>query len=731
MSAATSRRRGSLVDVLVGDTGSINSRPASSVSAAAIRFGLDLNDRDVAEALTSLAYVGRHGWVAFETHNDEDGVRHFIRAPRPVLAQLAAQIHALLPTTSIESVQTSGLAGSTGAVRMVSSRRHTLFRVSDQRYASTRILASLAEPLRRGERLVLRVVLRPIVSSVLPSEAANPLWKRNRVARHHRAHLQAKYDGPCLSAEITVFARSGSDERTKQILRPVAQALKACQGEAGRLRLRRASARRIESLPPARSWLRGGSITVSPTEAVALLAWPLGSPQLEGLRLGVAPSMPVPRDVSASGRQFAISNAGKTSGRPIAQPVRGALQHTAIVGPTGSGKSTLVANLIRQDIHDGRGVLVVDAKGDLIDDILSHVPQSRLRDVIVLDPSSDLPQPGLRLMPPGVDFDLSADHVVATLQELFKSSWGVRSSQYFRLGLVSLGNWRGATLLDLPRLFHDRSFRERVLATVEDAHTIAAWQRFESLSRAEQAQHVASPLTKLEELVGRRKLRNVLGQRSPRLHFGEVLARRRIVLVRLSAGQLGAPSARLLAGILLWQFFSAVEARSALPKSKRTPYLAYIDELAAFSGLPLPVDGLLERARGLGVGLTLSPQALSQLDRDVQSAVLANVGTFVTFKPISDHEAKVAASTLTGIDSQQLRHLGRFEVAMRLSLGPGHVSTTVTGKTVDMAVKPMSDPDLVRQEAARNFGGTADDLGVDTGDAGVADRHSNRRRRAK
>ena len=156
-----------------------------------------------------------------------------------------------------------------------------------------------------------------------------------------------------------------------------------------------------------------------------------------------------------------------------------------------------------------------------------------------------------------------------------------------------------------------------------------------------------------------------------RLDFAEVLARRQIVLVSLPPGLLGTPATRLLAALTLWQFFQAVEARAALPPERRSPFMAYIDEVAVLASLPLPLEGLLERARGHGVGVTLSPQAVSQLSQSLRASLLANVGSLIAFRQSGEEEANVLAKALPGITPPQLQHLGAFEVAMRLSLGPG------------------------------------------------------------
>ena len=268
------------------------------------------------------------------------------------------------------------------------------------------------------------------------------------------------------------------------------------------------------------------------------------------------------------------------------------------------------------------------------------------------------------------------------------------------------------TLLDLPRLFAEPSFRARALRGA-DPLLRASWERFEALSAADQVTQLASPMTKFEELVGRSRVRIILGQAQPKLHFGEVLARGRVVLVRLPPGSLGSATARLLASVVLWQFCQAVEARASLPPSSRPPFMAYVDEVAWLGGLGLPLGDLLERARGLGVGLLLAPQALARFSSSLRSSLLPNVGTIAAFR-LSRAEAKAIADELPGITAEQLQHLERFHVALRLGLGPGDVSPVMTGTTPAPSA-PTSDAAEVRAHAARRWGASLAEV-----DAGLA-----------
>jgi hypothetical protein len=675
----------------------------------------------------------RQGPVCLRVRGQLGRVRFLVGAPDVALSSLIAAASGLLPEVRFEDVGVDDVLapGSAIAGQRVSWRGPwPLLRADHQELTLAGLLGVLAS-MRLDEQLELQLRLwpvgridRPVAGSERSSAPVNPWFMRlfwpAQPPREDVRAIRAKYSGLLLRTEIGVVAAAATEAAAISSSHRLVAALRTAGGLRGVLRYR--------SLRGRAAWLRFQerrrlplpwelTTVLSPEELAGLSGLPVAAPRISGISYGVGPRLMPPLDLPSTGRVFARSTWPGTLGRPLAQPVIGGLQHAAIVGPTGSGKSTLVANLIRAEMLAGRGAFVLDLKGDLVSDLLKQVPRHRRQDVVVLEPARGGAQPGLQLFPAASDAELTSDLVLGTLRELFKDSWGIRSSQYLGMGLKTLAALPGATLVELPLLFGDARLRQRALRRVSDPWLRQAWQRFLALSPADQALQLASPLTKLEELVGRARLRLVLGQSRSRLDFNEVLARKRVVLVSLPPGLLGMPATRLLAALTLWQFFQAVEARAGLPAAERSPFMAYVDEVAVLSSLPLPLDGLLERARGHGVGLTLSPQALSQLTPALRASLLANIGSVVAFQQTSEEEGAALARALPGVTGPQLQHLGRYEVAMRLSLGPGAVTATMTGKTV--APEPgSSDPDEVRRLSGERWGQSLADI-----DAALTRRH--------
>ena len=183
----------------------------------------------------------------------------------------------------------------------------------------------------------------------------------------------------------------------------------------------------------------------------------------------------------------------------------------------------------------------------------------------------------------------------------------------------------------------------------------------------------------------------------------QVLNRGQVVIVSLSPGVIGSPASRLLAALVIHELFQAVQARSQVPAAGNdVRSMLYVDEPKVFTDIPMPLDSLFELARGLGVGLTLSAQSISQLPTDLARSALTNAATLIAFRQNAD-DAKLLARELPGVTPEELQALGRFEIAARIGLGPGDVSPPVTGRTV-APPEPISDPEAVRRELAALHG---------------------------
>lgn len=666
-----------------------------------LRFGSDLAISIVEALLAAVAGLPLRSAVVLETLATDEGIRHFLRGEQAAVDTVCGQLRGLAPSTRIEPASQPASPGWRLGARLSWSRRHPLLRTDGTEEAAVSLLAALG-PLAPGETVLLQVALRPGRPLTLPHSPREPKggpFRPTYVEQHVLGAMRQKNSGPLLRTRVLVAVACGHPGRGLHLIGRVCSVFRSRRGSHGTLQVRRVVRRAIaEAL--VRTPRSGDLLT--PAELAPLIGWPAGAPRLPGVSVGTSPLLIPDRRIPEQGRLLGVSTWPAAKGRPLAQPVAGALSHTLIAGPTGSGKSSLIADLVAADAREGRGCLVLDGKGDLVDDVLSTIPPNRAGDVIVLDPATQGAVPGLRVFGHGSDPELTADLVLGVLRDLFRDSWGVRSDQWLRAGLVTLAHDPSATLGDLPYLFTDDAYRRRLVGRLEDPLLLATWAAYEAMRPTERSNQLGAPLNKLTELLGRRVLRTVLSQPDPALDLREAIRRNRIVLVSLSPGRLGSPASRLLGALVAYELFGAVQARAGQPPKGRRPFFAYIDEPKALGDIPVPLDGLFELARGMGVGITLATQSLSMLPAPVRGAALTNAATLVAFRQTAD-DAELLARHLSGLTAEALQNLGPFEIIARLGLGPGEVTAPVSGRTLPPP-PPSSNPIAIRRESAERYG---------------------------
>ena len=488
--------------------------------------------------------------------------------------------------------------------------------------------------------------------------------------RRMRAQVGRHRAAGCLRLGV----RAASPLRQRVLLQGLLGALRLLEGPGVRLRARTEHPARLDGVR--RPWRAG--LEVGAGEIVAMVGWPVGE--------GALPATP-----SAHPRVLALPQARETqrafasgvadqAGERLGISIGDALYHTVLLGPTGAGKSTALAHLALADIHAGRGVLLIDPKTDLVADILARIPEQRRSDVVVIDPTSSRPvgiNPLARaqaarsgaLSPVGgggASPELAADTVLATFKGVFAESWGVRVEQVLSAALVTLARTPGATLVDLPLLLTNAAYRQRLMAAsgADPLGTGQFWAAYEALSEAQRQQWVGPVLTRLQPFLIRPHLRATLGQAVPSFDLGEVFTRRRIVLVSLNKGVLGAESARLLGSLLVGQLWPLILARAAVEPSRRHVVSVFIDEVQDYLSLPGSLADALAQARSLGAAFHLAHQYRGQLPAALKAGIDANARNKIIFS-LSAADAAELSRQAIGLEAADFQLLPRFGVYVR------------------------------------------------------------------
>jgi len=396
-------------------------------------------------------------------------------------------------------------------------------------------------------------------------------------------------------------------------------------------------------------------------ELVTLLHFPSESIQSKKLYGGSRKTKAVP--AIAVGKPFVIGrNIHNDTEQAITTNIDARLKHTHIIGATGTGKSTLLANLIIQDIMHGLGLALFDPHGDLVDDIIGHLPENRLRDVVLVDPSDTEFPIGLNLLQAHNDIEkeiLSSD-LVASFRKL-STSWGDQMNAVFGNAILAmLESSKGGTLHDLRRFLVEKEYREEYLQTISDPTVQYYWHKEYPLLKTNST---GSILTRLDSFLRPRTIRNIVTQKAG-LDFETLINTNKIILVKLSQGLIGTENSYLLGSLILSKIHQAAFARQN--KQVRNPFFIYLDEFQNF--ITPSIKELLSGVRKYSVGLVLSHQNLQQLQHeasDLIESVLGNTYNRIVFR-VGETDARKLKDGFTGFDSTDLQNLGRGEAVIRI-----------------------------------------------------------------
>lgn len=380
-------------------------------------------------------------------------------------------------------------------------------------------------------------------------------------------------------------------------------------------------------------------------------------------------------------RSFAVSM-DTTNPKRLSISPRDSLEHTVCLGPTGSGKSTAMLHLILADINAGRSVLVLDPKADLVTDVLMRIPEERMDDVVIIDPSDPCPcgfNP-LAFKDYG-NPSLIADAILSVIKEIFSDSWGIYTQDVLTASLLTLAEAENSTLLWLLPLLTDENFRRRITSKVKDRMALKPfWEQFEALRGTEKRTQISPVLNKLRQLTLRPGLRNVLGQAKPKFSLTDLFYKRRIVLIPLNKGLTGGESARLLGSLIIGLTWTLALSRAGIPAEKRHIVEIYIDELQDYLSLPTDLSDALAQARGLGVGLTLAHQYRDQLPINIRSGIDANARNKITFG-LSSKDAKDMAAMASELTAEDFMALPRYQIYTSFQSN-GRNTGWIQGKTL-------------------------------------------------
>ena len=344
-------------------------------------------------------------------------------------------------------------------------------------------------------------------------------------------------------------------------------------------------------------------------------------------------------------------------------------RHMYLIGKTGMGKSTVLENMIVDDIRAGHGVAVVDPHGDLAEKIIDYIPTHRIKDVVYFNPSDinypiafnvvEQVEPHLR--------HLVASGLIGVFQKLWADSWGPRLEYILRNAILAILDFPGSTLLAVVRMLSDKGYRKRVVANIKDPVVKAFWEKEFSGYADKFASEAVSPIqNKVGQFLSSSLMRNIIGQVKSAIDIRNIMDNGKILIMNLSKGRIGEDNSALLGAMMITKIQLASMSRVDLPEKDRRDFYLYIDEFQNFSTDSFA--NILSEARKYRLNLILAHQYIEQLTEKVKPAVFGNVGTLIVFRVgAADAEELVREFTPT-FTEEDIVNLPKYEMYLKLMI---------------------------------------------------------------
>jgi hypothetical protein len=530
-------------------------------------------------------------------------------------------------------------------------------------------------------------------------------------------NIEAKIATPLLHANIRIVASAASGERAQAIVQDIEGPFQQFADTAGNsLRFSAVPARKLKGFVHAFSYRLLDDASAMPLSAreLATLAHMPGAASKAAapdLRQESAAISAPPPALPGTGAVLGL-NRFRGATQEVRLSPEDRLRHLYVIGQTGTGKSTLLKNVIIQDIEAGAGVCMIDPHGSDVVDILSRIPENRMQDVIYFDPGETSRPMALNML----EYDparpeqktLVVDELLGIFKKLFGAvpeSMGPAFEQYFRNAalLVMESPELGNTLLDIARVFSDSGFRARKLAACKNPIVARFWSDIAMKASGEQGLENYAPYVtnKFDAFTTNEIVRPIIAQQKSSFNFRELMDTRKILLVNLAKGRIGDINANLLGLVIVGKFLIAALSRADSAGGDLPPFYLHIDEFQNFTTPSIAT--IFSEARKYKLSLTVAHQFIAQLTEEIRDAVFGNVGSLCAFRVgATDAEflEKQFAPTFKAAD---LMNIDNRNAYLKLLIG-GKPSTPFNIETLPFAAGHSDNVKQMQEMSAQKYG---------------------------
>ena len=361
-------------------------------------------------------------------------------------------------------------------------------------------------------------------------------------------------------------------------------------------------------------------------------------------------------------------------------------RHMYVLGKTGMGKSTLLTNMILQDIHNGHGVCFLDPHGETVEYVLKRIPEHRLKDVVYFNPADTEFPIGFNIFESVNDEQmfLLAAGMMSVFQRIWEGAWSARMEYILNNTLLALLEIPGNTLLDVVRMLTDDVFRKRVIDGIIDPVVKNFWiKEFASFNDKYRTEAIAPILNKIGQFFSTSLIRNILGQQKSTINIRTIMDEGKILLINLSKGRLGEDNSAILGSLMITRIQLAAMSRVDIPEHERRDFYMYVDEFQNFITDTFAV--ILSEARKYRLSLILAHQYIAQLmesdNQKVKNAIFGNVGTMVAFRVGAEDGEALEKEFAPIFTFRDLTKLNKAQIALKMTIG-GRSTTAFLASTL-------------------------------------------------
>jgi len=359
-------------------------------------------------------------------------------------------------------------------------------------------------------------------------------------------------------------------------------------------------------------------------------------------------------------------------------------KHLYIIGKTGTGKSTMIANMAINDMRNGEGVAVIDPHGDLSNALLDYIPSNRINDVAYLDPS-DTEHP-FHLNPLEIDNavqrEIVASGIVSIFYKLYAHSWGPRLEYILRNTILTLLYVPQSTLLLVPELLTNEGYRQKTVERLPDQVLKNFWlNEFSKMSPQLRSEAIMPILNKVGQFLSSQTVRNIVGYPKSTINLESMMNGGKIILMNLSEGKLGEDNSALLGAMMITKIQLAAMGRVYQHEHERRDFYLYVDEFQNFATSSFVK--ILSEARKYRLDLTLANQYIGQIEEEVQDAIFGNAGSIVSFGVGATDARPLAREFGLKYKEEELVGLGNYQIVLKLSID-NHTSPPFSATTLPL-----------------------------------------------